>query len=99
MRPGVFCLLLGFLLSCPHDPVVAGEARSAPDFNEVYDLVRQHLSGISAEELNQAAVRGLLSSLGPKVTLGQTAEPESGQPQVLVSKTSLFDGPVAYVRV
>src|SRR3954467_7150537 len=42
----------------------------APDFQEVYQLIRTHLPGLSEAELNRAAVQGLVSALAPKVTLG-----------------------------
>ena len=45
------------------------EADGAPDFKEVYESIRAHVAGLSEAELNRAAVQGLVSALGPKVTL------------------------------
>ena len=87
--------LLGFTAS---EPLLA-DAPPAPDFSEIFNLVRQHLSGISEPELNRAAVQGLLSELGPKVSLVGGEEEETNHQHTLVAKTSLYDGPVAYVRV
>jgi C-terminal processing protease CtpA/Prc len=76
-----------------------GEAE-APDFKEVYDLVRAHLAGMSEGQLNQAAVGALVSGLGPRVSLvtnaaGATAASEAP----LVRKSSVFEGDILYVRV
>src|SRR5581483_11988375 len=71
----------------------------APDFKEVYDLIREHLVQVDEAELNATAVRALVAAMAPKVSLvDDTNLPENSQ-AVLVSKTALFDGPVAYVRV
>ncbi len=78
----------------------AAEAKEAPDFKEVYELVRAHLSGISEAELNQAAVEALISALGTKVSLlpdGAGVKVDKEGP--LVSKSSLFDGDIAYLRL
>ena len=45
------------------------EDAGGPEFKEVYDLVRAHLAGTSEEQLNQAAVRELVSGLAPRVAL------------------------------
>jgi len=47
---------------------LADAKEEAPDFKEVFELVKSHVSGLSEEELNRAAVQGLLSALGPKVS-------------------------------
>jgi C-terminal processing protease CtpA/Prc len=98
-KPGILCLLFVFLLSSAGDFVAHADTRPAPDFNEVYDLVRQHLAGSSPAELNNAALQGLLTTLGPKVSLVDTEDRETNQQPVLVSKTSLFDGPIGYIRI
>ena len=76
------------------------KSAAGPDFKEVYDLVRAHLAGMSEAQLNQAAVQALVSGLGPRVSLvtnGAAAKARAEAP--LVSKSSLFDGEIAYVRV
>jgi len=73
----------------------------APDFKEVFELVRSHVSGLSEDELNRAAVQGLLSALGPKVWLvtngasGKEAGPET---RSLMAST-VYDGEIGYLRV
>lgn len=83
----------GWLLAEPK-----AEAASGPDFKEVYDLVRTHLAGMSEAQLNDAAARGLVSALSPRVTLvtngaaAKTAGP-------LVIKSSVFEGDILCVRI
>ena len=76
------------------------EAAGAPELKEVYDLVRAHLAGMTEEELNQAAVRGLVSALSPRVALvtnGAAAKVAEETP--LVIKSSVFGRDILYVRV
>ncbi len=78
----------------------AEAAAPAPDFREIYDLVRAHLAGISDSDLNRAAVQGLVNSLGPKVSLvssNASASPTADSP--LVSKSKRFEDDIAYLRV
>jgi hypothetical protein len=73
-----------------------------PDFKEVYDLIRAHLAGQSDEDLNQAAVQGLLDRLHAKVSLvsGKSdATSDMGTQEPLVLQTAAYDGPVGCVRV
>jgi hypothetical protein len=77
----------------------------APDFPQVFDLLRAHLEGFSEAELNRAAVDGLVTALSPKVALVSTeadanAGGEKGPGEkLLVSKSGLFDGEIGYVRI
>ncbi len=70
------------------------------DFKEVYDLVRAHLAGVSEAELNEAAVKGLIASLNPRVKLvtNGTAAKAAGKVPA-VKKSSVFEGDSIYVRV
>src|SRR5260370_6044743 len=72
----------------------------APDFNEVYGLVREHVQGMTDADLNRAAVQGLVSALAPKICLitnGFPANPSvEGSPLI---RSNLFDGDMAYLRV
>ncbi len=45
------------------------ESRPAPDLQEVYQLIRAHLKGVTDSELNRTAVQALVSSLSPRVSL------------------------------
>ncbi len=78
----------------------ADTTNRVPDFNEIYSLVRAHLSGESAAELNRAAVEGLLHELGGKVRLEAAKRTASEEPTaLLVSRTNVFERNIAYVRV
>ena len=70
---------------------------TAPDFKEVYELLRTNLTGATADNLNRAAVEGLLSQYPGKVSLigGATAPP--GGPAL--SKSVVLESNVAYLRI
>jgi len=73
----------------------------APDFKEVYELVKSHVSGLSQDELNRAAVQGLLSVLGPKVWLvtnGAAGKGSGTETRPLMAST-VYDGEIACLRV
>jgi hypothetical protein len=75
----------------------ATDTNQTPDFAEVYGLVRAHLAGMTESELNRAAVEGLLTVLGSRVSLESNGLPaETAQ---VVSKTKLLDDSLVYVRV
>lgn len=75
------------------------EDAAVPDFKEVYDSIRAHAAGLSEAELNRAAVQGLLSALGSKVSLVTNGAAGSSVETPLVSRSSLIEGEMAYVRV
>jgi hypothetical protein len=76
------------------------EDAQAPEFKEVYDLIRAHLAGMSEAQLNQAAVGALVSGLAPRVSLVTNAAAGSAAGESpLVSKSSVFEGDILYVRV
>jgi peptidase S41-like protein len=70
-----------------------------PDFKEVYELIRQHVAGLSEAELNRAAVQGLVNALGPKVMLvtNETADASSAESPMV--RSNLFEGDIAYLRI
>jgi len=69
----------------------ADAPRSAPDFKQVYDLIRQNLAGANEEQLNQTAVKSLVSALDPKVAIVAPSEPEQ-KTGVLVTKATFSKG-------
>jgi hypothetical protein len=75
------------------------EDAPAPDFKEVYDLVRAHLAGMSEGQLNRTAVEALVSALGPRVSVVTNAAANTAGEGALVSKSSVFEGDILYVRV
>ena len=74
---------------------------AAPDFKEVYDLLRTNLTDATAENLNRAAVEGLLSRFPGKVSLVGGAADGSAAPQggTTLTKSMVIESNVAYLRV
>src|ERR1051325_834879 len=100
-RAGINSLIAIWLMFLAAQPGLRAQTtNAAPDFKEVYDLVRAHLTGMSEAELNRVVVQGLVSALGPKVSLlAEAAATNAPAETPPVSKSSLFDGDIAYVRV
>ena len=67
---------------------------TAPDFKEVYELLRTNLPDATAENLNRAAVEGLLSRFPGKVSLVGGAADGSA-----LTKSAVIESNVAYLRV
>src|SRR5689334_5818824 len=95
----VVLTILAGRLTCPSTPV-SEPAPSVPEFKEVYDLIRGHLAGVSEAELNHAAVQGLISALGPRVTIETNSKvaPAHGSAPPAI-KVVVFDGPIAYLQI
>ena len=99
-RLGIQSLATALLAGFVGTATVRSEpSAQAPDFKEVYDLVAAHLSGISASDLNRTSVQALVSALSPRVSLAGGEDTTSGSGLQQVSKTSMFDGQIAYLRV
>ena len=99
-RLGIVSLPVVFLLTVAgHFSVWAESPSPAPDFKEVYDLVREHLAGANDDELNRLAVQGFLTALGPRVSLAGTPAAGTTNETLLLSKSRLFDGLIGYVRI
>jgi C-terminal processing protease CtpA/Prc len=80
----------------------AGEAvtNDAPDFKEVYELLRGNLKDASEAELNRAAVQGLLSQLKSRAALtGESKEGRPGGGSDSSFRTAVFDESYAYLRI
>jgi hypothetical protein len=79
----------------------ASATNDIPDYNEVYNLIRMHAAGLTKAELDQAAVRGLISALGQKVSLvtSNGTATTGAQEGVLIARTNLFGNKIAYLRV
>jgi len=78
---------------------LSAASEQAPDFREVYDVIRTNLAGVSEAELNRTAVNALVTALSPKVSLVTGEEATSTTSSALVTRSGLFDGAVAYLRV
>jgi hypothetical protein len=72
----------------------------APDFNQVYELLRAKAPGLTAAELNSAAVNGLLEQLHGRATLiggpEKTTIPKSGAELI---RSAVLESNVAYLHV
>jgi hypothetical protein len=94
-RSVIFCLFLAALV-CRADP-----GNSEPGFDEVYQVLGTNLAGVTPDELNRAAVQGLLDQLAPRVTLLRApagAQSAASNPAPL-AQTRVFDQSLAYFRV
>jgi len=92
------CLAVLVVLLLALTPARSDTTNATPDFNEVFNLVREHLTGVTELELNQAAVEGLLSALRGKVTIVEPGKPVPPNPLALAS-ASLLESNIAYVRL
>jgi len=90
--------LAGWLAAC--GSLRAEMTNAAPDFKQVYDLLRTNLGGMSDEQLNTVAVEGLLKALHGRATLvggpANRAHPQ-GRPELIES--AVLEGDIAYLRV
>lgn len=88
------------LLAQPALGRAAEGTNATPDFKEVYDLIRAHLAGESEADLNRDAVQGLLNQLHAKVSIvASKTAPGASSNALVLTKSALYDGPVAYLRV
>ena len=93
-RTGILWVLIALLAQG-----LALADQAGPDFKEVYDLIREHAGGIGQEELDRAAVKGLLWALAPRVSLITNESQNAGTAMAPVMRSNLFEGGIAYVRV
>ena len=78
-----------------------GESKgTAPDFQELYDVIRTNLAGTSESDFNRTAVHGLISAFYPKVMLVTNDVPATSTGDgALIVKSTLFEGDIAYIRI
>jgi hypothetical protein len=91
----IFCLFLAAMVS------QAAAGNSLPKFDEVYQVLGTNLTGVTPEDLNRAAVQGLLDQLAPRVTLVSAAaggQSIASNPAPM-AQTRVFDQSFAYFRV
>jgi C-terminal processing protease CtpA/Prc len=99
-RLGILSAVSGLLVLGQVSAALAEATNTAPPFNEVYELIRAHLGGVSESELNRAAVQGLVSSLSPKVMLiANNAAGQESMPKALVTKANVFEDDIGYLRI
>ncbi|MEW6306259.1 MAG: S41 family peptidase [Verrucomicrobiota bacterium] len=82
------------------EPVaVAPAVTVAPDFQEVYSLVRSNIASLSTTEVDRLALDGLLTQLDGKVTLVQAESHEAVPTEPSVAAARLYDDAFGYVRL
>ena len=70
------------------------------DFKEVFEVLRANLPGVSEVELTNAAARGLISQLRPRVTLVADAAVTNGVNTNLTAlRTATYDQSYGYLRL
>jgi len=99
-RFGFNPLLLGLLAFLAIRSGVSAETNDLPHFQEVFRLLRANLPGVSEEDLNRAAVQGLLDQFYPRAILVTNGAPAAaGQEYALLTRTTVYDESSGYVRV
>lgn len=100
IRAAIVLLTAACLLAVDGLLCAAAPAGAAPDYEEVRDLLRSHLSDVGEGDLERAAVRGIVSSLEPRVLLlSSTGGPTSNSPAAMLTRVTTFDGAFGYVRI
>src|ERR1051326_5419617 len=95
-----FCPLFAEDHSSGPTPAPAAASLAAPDFQEVYELLRANLAGANETDLNRAAVQGLLSQLASRANLAGQIEPTRGTVAADATlRTGIFDGAYGYLRI
>ena len=91
-------LLLAACLAIPLASALAAPA--PPKFQEVFDLVRTNLGGLTPAEIERTALDAFLRQLDGKVLLDEKPTPAPALPTgPAVSKSAVFDGIYGYVRL
>jgi hypothetical protein len=79
---------------------VGDKGNDAPDFKEVYELLRTNLTGVNNADLNRAAVQGLLKELAPQARLVTNSSAPSGPTNApALAVASIFENQFGYLRV
>jgi len=100
IKAGILWVIGGFVAILGQGITFADEVKdSNSEFKEVYDLIKEHAGGITSEELDQAAMKGLLWALKPRVLLITNDSRKTDVAISPVIRSNLFDGDIAYVRI
>src|SRR3954470_9015602 len=76
----------------------ASVTNDLPRFEEVYKLLRENM-GVSASELDQAAVKGLIHQLQPQALLVGDAAAAASANAAGLAKTRVYDGAFVYFQI
>ena len=97
-RATVFWCVCLSAMPCP--PASAAPDQPSFNFAEVFELLKANLAGVTGEQLNQAAVRGLLEQLAGKVSVvGEAPAPVRGAGSNGPVSAIVFDRHFAYLRM
>src|SRR5689334_21415361 len=97
--PSLLFLALTGWLAVP-GALRADPTNPAPDFQEVYELLRAHLPGTTDANLNRAAVAGLVSQFPDKVVLvGASAGAVARSGTAALDQVAVIENNVAYFRI
>jgi hypothetical protein len=89
----VFCFLLAAMI------VRAAPACDPPKFEEVYQLLRSNLDGVSQADLDRAAVKGLLEQFPGQAMLEASNNTAIPSASGTLRKVALYDNSYAYFRI
>jgi hypothetical protein len=89
----VFCFLLAATIGR------AAPAGVPPNFEEVYQLLRSNLDGVSQAALDRAAVKGLLEQLPGQAMLEESNSAAIPTASSTLGKVALYDDSYAYFRI
>jgi hypothetical protein len=95
-RVRAFGLLLGCCFFSGIDGLHAAPETTVPNFQEVYQAISTNLGIITSNELDRAAVEGLIDHLAPRVTLASQSTGTGISP---LAQARLFDQGFAYFRI
>src|SRR5437762_11086422 len=99
-RLGLNSVLGGFVVLLAIQPRLRAETNDPPHFQEVFRLLRAHQPNASEEDLNRAAVQGLLTQFYPRVILVTNDSPAGAPAETsLVSQATVYEKLYGYVRV
>ncbi len=94
--------LISCLLVVGASTSFAAGTNSIPSFEDLYKALRTHLKGVSAEELDQAAARGLLNELQSRVFLltnSAAAETNLVLQIPTLSRSEIYESSFGYFRI
>lgn len=94
---GISALCVGLLLGLG-DRAQASVTNDLPRFEEVYELLRENVGGVSVSELDQAAVKGLINELKPQALLGEVGAKGLSATSGL-AKTHVYDNAFVYFQI
>jgi len=101
LQRNVWFATMGVAALVAHEPLHGGAAdtNGPPHFQELFRLLRAHLPNTSDDDLNRAAVQGLLSQFYPRVILDTNGTVSGRREDGLLTRTAVYDQSYACLRV